>query len=325
MQIVLWITHRQVSEWALTAKQAARFERRLPSGVRVTCCASSAEFLDALPAADVAVVWKFRQEWFERAPRLRLLSTPAAGREYLAVTPPPGVALHFGAFHGAIMAETVLALILGLCRGVLEHARELSPPRSEAWPRDHYSGRLVRLHGAHLVLLGFGHIGQWIARYAKPFGARITGIRRNPPPERPAFLEASDRVLGLEALDATLPTADHLVLALPATPQTDRILDARRLALLPPTARVYNVGRGNAIDEEALAAALHAGRLAAAALDVCATEPLPAESPLRTAPNCHLYPHVSALAPDYLDLYFEELADRLRPEFTPHPAGASGK
>ncbi len=312
MQIVLWINHRHVSEWVLTPEQAARFERQLPPGTHVTCCASSAEFLAALPTAEVAVVWKFRPEWFERAPRLRLLATPAAGREYLPDACPPGVSLHFGSFHGAIMAETVLALILGLCRGVLEHARELSPPRSELWPRDRYSGHLSRLHGAHLVLLGFGHIGQWVARYAKPFGPRITGIRRNPSRERPAFLDPTDRVLGLDALDAVLPTADHLVLALPATPQTDLLLDARRIALLAPTARVYNVGRGNAIDETALAAALHSGRIAAAALDVCATEPLPADSPLRTTPSCFLYPHVSALARDYLDLYLEELAAFLR-------------
>ena len=108
-----------------------------------------------------------------------------------------------------------------------------------------------------------------------------------------------------------LPRADHLVAFLPSGPGTDRLLDARRLALLPPGAFLYNFGRGNAIDEDALAEALRAGRLGGAVLDVFRTEPLPADSPLRSAPRCHLYPHASAFAPDYLDLCFEELAERM--------------
>jgi D-3-phosphoglycerate dehydrogenase len=75
---------------------------------------------------------------------------------------------------------------------------------------------------------------------------------------------------------------------------------------------IYNFGRGNLIDEEALAEALAAGRLAGAVLDVFKAEPLPENSPLRKAPNCWLYPHASAFAPDYLDLYFAKCAEAMR-------------
>ena len=100
----------------------------------------------------------------------------------------------------------------------------------------------------------------------------------------------------------------NLLCFLPSGPETDRLLDARRLALLNPSAFLCNFGRGNLVDETALAAALRAGRLGGALLDVFAEEPLPADSPLRSAPRCWLLPHASAFAPDYLDLYFEEFS-----------------
>jgi len=309
-RIVLWITHKTVAEWHLTPQQVATFAAALPQA-EIVHCQDQEEFLAALPEADVALVWRFRQEWFALAPGLRFLGTPAAGQEYLAVTPPPGVRLGFGSFHGAIMAETVLALMLGLARRVIPFARTMQAPDAASWPRESFSGTARRLHGARVTVLGFGKIGQWVGRLAKPFGVRLTGIRRQAAATLPNFCETGDRVLGIEALDSVLPETDYLVLALPDTAETTGLLDARRLALLPRQAVVINVGRGNAIDETALAAALRGERLAAAALDVFATEPLPDDSPLRTTPNCFLYPHSSAIAPDYLDLYLVEMAEHL--------------
>lgn len=307
MRIVTWLTHRSVPEWTLDAQQAQRLAAALP-GASVTRCSGAEEFRAALREAEVAVTWRFEQAWFADAPRLRILGTPAAGREYLAVRPPEGVTLHFGSFHGAIIGETVLAWMLGFSRGVLQNARAMQPPHAEPWPRQRFGGQARRLHGAHVAILGFGHIGTWVARHAKAFGARVTGFRRTPPAAPPGFFDPGDRILGMASLEAVLPSVDHLVLVLPGTPDTDRILDARRLALLPPTAFLYNVGRGNSIDEAALVEALRSQRLAGAALDVFATEPLPGDHPLRTTPNAFLYPHASAIAPDYLDLYLAELA-----------------
>ena len=129
----------------------------------------------------------------------------------------------------------------------------------------------------------------------------------------PDWFGPEDRVATAEELDALLPLADHVLCFLPSGPETDRLLDARRLALLKPTAFLCNFGRGNLLDEDALAAALRAGRLAGAVLDVFREEPLPASSPLRDAPNCRLLPHASAFSPDYLDLCFEELARTILP------------
>jgi len=302
VKLTVWLTHRSVPCWQLTPEQAARLERELP-GVAVTCCADEAAFLAALPAAEVAVVWRFDAAWLARAPRLRRLATPAAGRDYFQLPPTAGVAVSYGRFHGELMAETVLGMMLAGARGILEAQRRQL--QGEAWPRAALGGQMRPLRGSHLVVLGFGAIGQWVGRLAGPFGVRITGIRRSAMP-RPEWFAAEDRVATPEQLDALLPTADHLVLTLPGDTGTDGLLDERRLRLLPPRARVYNVGRGNAIDEAALAAALREGRLAGAGLDVFQTEPLAADSPLRRAPNVLLMPHVSAVAPNYLDLFLDE-------------------
>ena len=85
-----------VPVFAPTEAQTARFRARLGPGAEVALCRSEDEFLAALPRAEVAVVWTFRQEWFALAPRLRAVCTPAAGRDYFRVVPPPGVELRYG-------------------------------------------------------------------------------------------------------------------------------------------------------------------------------------------------------------------------------------
>ncbi len=134
-------------------------------------------------------------------------------------------------------------------------------------------------------------------------GMRISGVRRHPAPETEI---PGVYVVPLAELDALLPSADFLVLALPGTAETDGILDVRRMSLLPAACVVCNVGRGRAIDEDALADALRAGRLRAACLDVFRAEPLPADSSLRSCPNLFAFPHSSAIAPEYLDLFLDE-------------------
>ena len=98
---------------------------------------------------------------------------------------------------------------------------------------------------------------------------------------------------------------------LPSDTGAIHVINKEFLEQLPPTAFVYNVGRGVSIDEAALAEALNAGKIAGAVLDVFEKEPLSVDSPLRAAKNCYLYPHVSAVSPDYLSLYFADLAKEL--------------
>jgi phosphoglycerate dehydrogenase-like enzyme len=301
METVVWLTSLGVECFRFTALHRERLRREAPE-LRVTLCATEAEFRAALPRAELAMVWHFQQAWFAEAPRLRWLVTPAAGRDYFQVVPPTGVDQFYGSFHGRIMGESVLAMMLGGARGVVLGAlRQAHDP----WPRDALvaAGRLLR--GSHVAILGFGHIGEHVARLAKPFGCRITGIKRTRVPA-PAFFGPEDRLVLVDELDCILPTVDHLVVILPGDAGTDRLVDARRLALLPSSAWLYNVGRGNCLDEAALATALARGKLGGACLDVYAQEPLLADSPLRAAPNLLLLPHATAFAPEYIDYFLDE-------------------
>lgn len=266
-------------------------------------CPEKEEVPPLLPRARAALVWSFSSAWNDLSPHLRLLSTPAAGRELIRARPRPGLAIRFGSFHGELMAETVVGMMLAFCRGIKDC---LDRGRS-GWPRTEVGGAMRQLRGSHAVVLGFGNIGKWVGRLLKPFGVRVTGVNRTDL-TRPDYFTADDAVVGIENLDGLLPAADHLVLVLPAGDGTTDIIDARRLALLRPDAYIYNVGRGNAIDIDALAAALRSGAVKGAGLDVFPEEPLPEESPIRSCPNALILPHVSAFAPNYLDLYLDELS-----------------
>ena len=139
-------------------------------------------------------------------------------------------------------------------------------------------------------MLGTGDIGASFAQRAKAMGAKsICGVRRTIKPADPAF----DRIVTLSALDSVLPETDILVMALPSTGETVGVLSRERIALLPPQAIVVNVGRGTAVDQEALAEALNAGRIAGAALDVFVPEPLPRDHFLWETKNLLITPHVA--------------------------------
>jgi phosphoglycerate dehydrogenase-like enzyme len=274
-------------------------------------CVSEAEFLEQLPDSEIVLAWRFEAHWLRQARRLRWIATPAAGGEFIRVAPGDGLLVTHGAFHGIIMSETVLALLLAFLRGV---KAGLDLMRNNPWPRGQLTGMLRPLSGSAAGILGFGNVGKWIGRRLKAFDVRVVGVNRRDL-ARPDYFDAGDEVVPSGGLDAVLPAVDHLILALPSGTATDGIMDARRIALLKPGALFINVGRGNAVDEVALAGALRSGRLRGAGLDVFGEEPLPADSPLRTCPNAILLPHVSAMAPNYLRLFLEEFAVLARKHF----------
>ena len=145
------------------------------------------------------------------------------------------------------------------------------------------------IHGIEAVMVGTGQIGRCIADRLHALGAaKVTGVNRS---GRPA--EGFDGTVPVSGLDALLPSTELLILAVPGTAETTRLLSRERIALLPEKALVINVGRGSAVDQDALVEALEAERIAGAALDVAVPEPLPKDHPLWTAKNLILTPHVS--------------------------------
>ncbi|MBE6908181.1 MAG: D-2-hydroxyacid dehydrogenase [Ruminococcaceae bacterium] len=187
--------------------------------------------------------------------------------------------------YGVTIAEHLVMVSLMLMRRQMEYTELI---RSGGW--DTLPGNIRSLHGCRVTVLGTGDIGTEFARRARSFGpARITGVRRSAKPGDAAF----DEMRTTAELDAILPETELLVMALPNTPDTVNILSRERMALLPEGALVVNVGRGTAVDQDALIDALNSGHLGGAALDVVVPEPLPADHPLRGAKNLLLTPHVA--------------------------------
>jgi phosphoglycerate dehydrogenase-like enzyme len=306
MTVVLWVHSKIFTNFRLGDNQLGRLEQAFPETTFIRC-ENKEQFLEALPRADIVCSFRFKAEWFSRAPRLQRLISPTAGREGFPAESPVGVTFEFSTFHGKIMAETVVGMMLSHARGLL---RSHSLQRQEPWPNQIIEPSLRLLKGSRVTILGFGHIGSHVGRLAKSFGAMITGLKRNPG-QRPDYFTAKDLLLPAGDLDEVLGQTDHLVLCLPATSETTGILNARRMALLPANAGIYNVGRGNAVEEDALLDFLKERPLSEAYLDVFREEPLSIESPLRNLPNCLILPHISANSPELIDMFVDELSERL--------------
>lgn len=311
MKIIIHIKHPQVSAWTFSVDQANKLRQKLP-GHEVVVCANAEEFEQQLQTAEVAVGWYFKQEWVDGAANLRVLATPAAGRDYFSVKLPEGVQTINGTFHGVIMAETALAMILAHSRRIIDASVSMRTPTAadNGWGRAEYDARARCISGANLLILGFGRIGKRAGRLARALGMNIIGINRSDM-QRPDYFTENDRVCPISELERYLPVADHILLILPSGETSDNILNASRFELLRDDVGIYNIGRGNAIDEDALIGFLQKNPAAGAYLDVFRTEPLPEGSPLRRVANAHLLPHASAIAPEYLDLFVDDFCQQL--------------
>ena len=168
--------------------------------------------------------------------------------------------------------------------------------------------------GKTAVVIGVGHIGRGAAGRLKTLGLHVIGVSRHG-----KSVDEVNEMVAVGDLDNVLPRADFVFMATPYTPETDNLLNARRLALLPDGAGVINVGRAGTMDYDALVAGLNSGRIGGAVLDVFDPEPLPESSPLWHVPNLVVTPHVSAddgdaYVPMTLELVFQNLRRYLNNE-----------
>ena len=284
----------------------ARFEGRVALTFAAgEGAADGADFARALAGTDIAVTAALSDDELARAPRLRWLSSVAAGLDEI-ITPAllgRGVAItNASGVHGPNIAEHVMAMMLMFTRGM---PRLFRAQLARRWERDlkSRSDGPGELTGKTLLIVGLGRIGEAIALRARPFGVRIVGLKRDPSNRHDDGVNV-DELLGLDALDDALPRADHVCVTVPLTRETHHLMDARRIARLRAGAYLYNISRGAVIDEPALVDALRAGKLAGAGLDVFEEEPLPATSPLWEMETVILTPHVSGVTP----LYYQRTA-----------------
>ncbi|MEQ7124457.1 D-2-hydroxyacid dehydrogenase [Actinopolymorpha sp. B11F2] len=255
------------------------------------------ELRDALRGADVFFCWDFlspalRTAW-PGADSLRWVHIASAGVDRLLfpelVESPVVVTNSRGTFDRPI-AEWVLAVVLAWAKDLptiwrLQERREWRHRDAE------------RIEGRSVLVVGTGGIGRAIARLLRVAGMVVSGAGRTPRSKDPDFGE----VFASGDLREIVGGVDLLVVAAPLTPQTQGLVDADVLARMRPTARLINVGRGPIVDEKALVTALRAGTIAGAALDVFSVEPLPADSPLWSAPGTLVSPHMAGDTVGWLD------------------------
>ena len=232
-------------------------------------------------------------EWLARMPNLRWYMQFGAGIDWLLRYPElrerPFLMTNGSGIHAVPISEHILGMMLSFSRGLYRSARR---QMRHEWPERCDEG-LFELAGKTMVLVGVGAIGRRTARLAAAFEMRVIGVRRS----FEHRVEGVERMVGPQALHSVLPEADFLVLTIPFTPDTRHFIAARELALLPSSAYLINIGRGGTVDEAALIAALSAGRLAGAGLDVFEEEPLPADSPLWEMEQVVMTPHCSGFMP----------------------------
>ena len=275
------------------------------AGLRLVRHDTRESFIDALGSADAVITWTFEAEWYHLADKLSGVYTPAAGFDWVMPDPRGQVRVTHGKFHGPMLAESLLGSILFLNRRMplvlLNAARR-------QWDRDlQADARLLR--NQCCVILGYGAIGAHCAKLLRAMGAEVLGIQRN-------HRSGEDPVGGAtwvhaDQLEQALGRADHLVCLLPGVAATDGYLNLARLAALKPGAYIYNFGRGNALVETDLVAALGKGYVGGAVLDVTRVEPLPPGSPLWSDSRVLVMPHTSCVYTEYRPLYVSELLGQL--------------
>jgi phosphoglycerate dehydrogenase-like enzyme len=211
-----------------------------------------------------------------RLPSLKVVQALSAGIDNLLTLIPEGVQLANGrGLHDLSVAEHTLALILAAQRDL---PRWFRAQQARSWEHAHTRS----LADCRVLLVGYGSIGKAIERYLLAGEAEVVRVASR----------AREGVRGIDELPDLLPSADIVVLVLPDTPQTRGVLGAQELAALPVGALVVNVGRGTAIDTDALTTAVAGGQVRAA-LDVVDPEPLPSDHPLWTLDGAIITPHVA--------------------------------
>ncbi len=263
-------------------------ESQLPADLDIRWFMSTEQALELAPLADIG--WfdlNDKAEMFKivsAATNLKWLNSIYAGVDGmpLAQLKAQGTVVTNGAGINAItIAEYVVMGMLTVAKGYRDVVR--AQDRHE-WLMD--SPGKVELYGSKALLLGYGAIGKLIEERLKPFGVDVTIVRRS----------AGPNTLTPDQWRAQLGEFDWVILAVPATQETENMIGADELAAMKSTATLINIARGSVVDQDALATALTDKQIGAAFLDVTTPEPLPADHPLWTLDNAHITMHLSGRA-----------------------------
>jgi phosphoglycerate dehydrogenase-like enzyme len=245
--------------------------------------------------------------WISQAPRLQWYQQWGAGTDWLMKFPEVArldfTLTNASGVHAIPISEHILAMMLAFARRLPQAIRNQEQRR---WDRDGQP-EAFELSGTTMLLVGVGAIGQRTAQIASGLGVRVIGVRH----DKRKTVQGIEKMLGPDELMDALPEADFVVLTMPLTAETRRMINAQVFEKMKSSAYLINIGRGGTVDEAALIQALQDGQIAGAGLDVFATEPLPPTSPLWGMENVIITAHYSGLTPHYNERALEIFIDNL--------------
>lgn len=309
MKVVAYFQLNEV-RWILPDDELAALRREFPSLTWVSL-EDDARLADEIIDADVFVGWHFPPDLFDRAKRLRWIHSASAGIEanlFPALVAGDVMLTNSAGLHVVSIPEHVLATMLILARNFPAAFRN---QQTRSWDRFAIiagNGGIRELNGSNLAILGAGPIGAALAQKGAALGMHVRVMRRH----AQRHVVGAESVLGPDRLHELLGWADFVVLAVPLTGETRRLIGAQELQAMRSDAFLINIARGDVVDESALVDALRSGAIAGAGLDVFSAEPLPESSPLWSLPNVVLTPHVSGYTPDYFGKMLAILRENVR-------------
>jgi len=312
-KLLICVQHR-FALWVPPPEMAAGIRARWPE-MRVVQLTSYDGLERELPDTDIFVGFSIRPEQFAWQRKLKWIhSTAAAVGQFMRMDLRQcGIELtNATSVHAVPIPEHLLGTLISLARrfpDCLRYQQQARWAQQELWDAP---VRPRELRGQVILFIGFGHIGRGAAKLLRPIGARVWAVTRSGRGDA----DLAERFFPARQLHELLPLADFVVLAAPETPETRKMIGARELALLKPSAYFVNVARGALVDEPALAAALERRAFAGAALDVTSQEPLPPESPLWKLDNVFITPHVSAVTENLWARQTDLLMENLERWFT---------
>jgi phosphoglycerate dehydrogenase-like enzyme len=307
MKLVLATLHR-FELWRAPEWFAERLRQDFPQ-IEIVTVPDFDALTHEIVDADIMVGFSLRGEQFAKATKLRWIhSTAAAVHQLMSpeLKASSVVLTNASRVHAPVVAEHVIAVMLALAKRLPTSMRF---QQQSKWAQNEiHKQHPQELAGSTLLLVGLGSISREVLARAKALGMRVIAARQHL--ERGG--DGADAVFGSKDLHSVLGDADFVVLAAPLTSTTEYVINARALAAMKPSAFLINVSRGPLIDDAALIAALRKRKIAGAALDVFAEEPLPADSPYWSLENCLITPHTAAVTSKLWERHYALLSDNLR-------------
>jgi phosphoglycerate dehydrogenase-like enzyme len=308
---LLIFVHHPFDQWNAPAWFPKRLQREFPQ-VNVVNLPDYRRVDQEIVDAEIVLAWSIRPEQVAAAKKLRWIHSPAAAVHQLIfpeLVNSDIVLTNSREVHGPVVAEHVIALIFALAKKISGSVRL---QEKHIWGQQILWDELPRVRevaGATLGMIGLGSIGRPVVKNAKSLGMKVIAVREHP--EKGS--EGADAICGPgpAQIDEVFRQADYIVLAAPVTTSSKAIVNAERLALMKPDACLINVGRGQLVDEPALAAALRQKKIGGAALDVFPKEPLATDSPLWDVPNLLITPHTAALTDKLWERHYALFSENL--------------